>query len=115
MFPVEFSHARLAEHFTTESVDPEYRVNLALTVADAAALWSAAAAKAMQAPGMTIEDVLDTLGAREAPDVAGCLAMLILPLALPGCRTDDLWVGSAPVLPATCGRSVLDVSERQAA
>ena len=42
-----------------------FTVTLTLTVEDARALWTAAAEKAMQAPGMTLSDVLDPLyGAR---------------------------------------------------
>ena len=115
MFPVEFSHARLSEHFTTEAGAPEFRVTLSLAVADMAALWSAAAARAMHAPGMTLEDVFDTLGPREAPDVAACISLLALPVALPGCRIDDLRIDSVPVLPTVCGRKELDTAERQAA
>lgn len=62
-----------------------YTVSLTLTVDDVRALWSAAADRALAAPGMTLADVLDTIGPREDPAIAECIAMLTAPAALPGC------------------------------
>lgn len=62
-----------------------FTVSLTLTVEDARALWSAAADRALAAPGMTLVDVLDTIGPREDPAIAECIAMLAAPAALPGC------------------------------
>src|SRR3954468_12261210 len=73
-----------------------FTVTLKLEVEDAGALWSAAAEKALQAPGTTLEDVLDTLGPREDPSIADCLAMLTAPDALAGCALDDFSVRTAP-------------------
>ncbi len=66
-----------------------YTVTLSLTVEDARALWAAAADRALAAPGMTLADVLDTIGPREDPAIAECIAMLTAPAALPGCSLDS--------------------------
>src|SRR3954468_2112902 len=71
-----------------------FTVTLKLEVEDAGALWSAAAEKALQAPGMTLADVLDTLGPREDPSIADCIAMLTAPTAIPGCALDDFDVSA---------------------
>ena len=71
-----------------------YTLTLTLNVEDARALWTAAADKALQA-GMALSDVLDTIGPREDPAVADCLAMLIAPSAIAGCMLDDLQVSVA--------------------
>jgi hypothetical protein len=99
MDPREFSHATLAAGTGEAGAQPEYRINVTVAVNDIAQLWSAAAARAMTAPGMRIEDVLDTIGPREAPSVRDCLAMLAVPGAIPGCRVDDFWIDSMPGLP----------------
>ena len=99
MDPREFSHAGLSTCEGVAVPQPEYRVNVTLAVTDLAALWSAAAAKAMAAPGMTIGDVLDTIGPREAPSVADCIAMLMTPIAVAGCAVDDFWIDCLPGLP----------------
>jgi hypothetical protein len=85
----DFSHvpANTGQSFT---------VTLTLNVEDARALWSAAAEKAQQAPGMTLSDVLDTLGPREDPSIADCIAMLTAPAAIAGCALDDFSVRTAP-------------------
>jgi hypothetical protein len=59
-----------------------FTVALTLTVADARALWSAAADRALAAPGMTLADVLDTIGPREDPSIADCIALLTGPAAI---------------------------------
>ncbi|MCX8476649.1 MAG: hypothetical protein MT490_12695 [Sphingomonas sp.] len=74
-----------------------FTATLTLTVEDARALWTAAADKAMQAPGMTLSDVLDTLGPREDPSIADCIAMLVVPAGVAGCALDDFSVDVAPV------------------
>lgn len=73
---------------------PEHRIALTLAVVDPQALWAAAAAKLLCAPGMTLDDVLDVVGPREDPAIVACLAMLTKPVALPGCVMDDFWVDS---------------------
>lgn len=73
-----------------------FTVTLTLNVEDVRALWSAAAEKALQAPGMTLSDVLDTLGPREDASIADCIAMLTAPAAIAGCTLDDFSVRTAP-------------------
>lgn len=62
-----------------------YRVVLSLGIADAQTLWEAAAERALAMPGMTLSDVIDTIGPREDPSIVDCLAMLTAPAAVPGC------------------------------
>lgn len=72
-----------------------YTVTLTLTVEDARALWAAAADRALAAPGTTLADVLDTIGPREDPSIADCIAMLTAPAALPGCALEAYEVAEA--------------------
>ena len=65
-----------------------FTVSLTLTVDDMRALWSAAADRALAAPGMTLADVLDTIGPREDPALGECLAMLAGPMPIAGCSLD---------------------------
>ncbi|KRC79047.1 hypothetical protein [Sphingomonas sp. Root241] len=74
-----------------------FTVTLTLNVEDVRALWTAAAEKALQAPGMTLSDVLDTFGPREDASIADCIAMLTAPDAIAGCALDDFSVRTAPV------------------
>ncbi|AQR73619.1 hypothetical protein [Sphingomonas sp. LM7] len=74
-----------------------FTVTLTLNVADARALWGAAADKALQA-GMALSDVLDTIGPREDPSIADCIAMLTAPTAIAGCELDDFTVETTPVI-----------------
>lgn len=73
-----------------------FTVTLALSVDDAGQLWAAAAERALAAPGMTLADVLDTLGPREDPSIADCIAMLTAPAAIPGCTLQGYVVREAP-------------------
>jgi hypothetical protein len=66
-----------------------FTVSLTLTVDDARALWAAAADRALAAPGMGLADVLDTIGPREDPSIADCIAMLTSPTAIAGCALDS--------------------------
>ena len=78
-----------------------FTVSLSLTVEDARALWSAAADRALAAPGMTLADVLDTIGPREDPSIADCIAMLTSPGAIAGCAVEsfDILEKDADLLP----------------
>lgn len=79
------------------SANSTFMVTLTLTVEDAKALWSAAADRALAAPGMTIADVLDTIGPREDPAIAECISMLTAPAAIPGCALEAFEVRADPV------------------
>ncbi|MDG2534031.1 hypothetical protein P6144_10265 [Sphingomonas sp. HITSZ_GF] len=72
-----------------------YTVSLTLSVADVRALWSAAADRALAAPGMTLADVLDTIGPREDPSIVDCIAMLTSPAAIAGCALESFEVAEA--------------------
>lgn len=65
-----------------------YEVVMRLSVEDSALLWRAAAARAFTCMECTDLDVEDMLGPREDPSVADCLAMLVGPHDLDGCRFD---------------------------
>ena len=69
-----------------------FTVSLTLTVEDARALWAAAADRALAAPGMTLSDVLDTIGPREDPSIADCIAMITSPGAIAGCTLESFEV-----------------------
>ena len=73
-----------------------YSVTLTLNVADGTALWAAAAERGL-ASGMTLDAVLDTIGPREDPAIADCIAMLAAPQALAGCVLEDFKVREAIV------------------
>lgn len=75
-----------------------FRLTMTLTVDDPAALWTAAAALAMASPGMTMRDVVETLGPLDAPQIDDCLAMLLQPERFAGCA-----VRSLAVVPAGAG------------
>ena len=72
-----------------------YLVSLTLTVEDARALWAAAADRGLAAPGATLADGLGTIGPREDPSIADCIAMLTAPAALPGCALEAYEVAEA--------------------
>lgn len=78
---------------------PVYRITLTLSIDDAHELWSAAAAHAMQFPGMRLQDALDIIGPREDPSIEDCLALLASPPALAGCTPSDFEVERAAPLP----------------
>ena len=88
------------------STGTAFTVTLTLNVEDAQALWSAAADKALQA-GMALADVLDTIGPREDPAIADCIAMLTAPAAVAGCVLDDFEVEAVAQRSRDTGRPVL--------
>ena len=59
-----------------------------ISVTDATDLWRAAAAHALSYESDQ-GDVEDVLGPMEDPSIADCLAMLIGPRNVPGCRFDS--------------------------
>jgi hypothetical protein len=73
-----------------------FSVTVTLSVDDAAALWNAAAERGLAA-GMTLGDVLDTIGPREDPAIADCIAMLAAPQPLAGCTLEDFKVREAMI------------------
>jgi hypothetical protein len=76
---------------------PAFTVTLTLTVEDVRALWSAAADRALASPGMTIADVLDTIGPREDPAISECISMLTAPAGIAGCALEAFDVREEPV------------------
>lgn len=76
-----------------------FQIVLDVIVSDKNALWSAAAGQALGCVRMTIDDVIDTLGPREDPDVAACLAMMVDPARFAGCRIEASEVESMTAAP----------------
>lgn len=64
----------------------EYTIVLRLGVGDHAQLWNAAVARATISTRMTFDEVVETIGPCEDPNIGDCLAMLFDPSNLPGCR-----------------------------
>lgn len=71
-------------------VETHYRLALSLAIDDPARLWTAAATLALQSPGMTMDDVVDTIGSRELPQLDDCLALLLQPERFAGCTLHTL-------------------------
>jgi hypothetical protein len=86
----------LREFGSVPATGKAFTVTLTLQVEDACALWNAAADKALQA-GLALSDVLDTIGPREDPSIADCIAMLTAPAAIAGCALEDYGVAAAPL------------------
>ncbi|WP_404367696.1 hypothetical protein AB5I39_13300 [Sphingomonas sp. MMS24-J45] len=80
-------------------VQPQFRVSMTLAVTDAAALWTAAAARLLGAPGMVFEDVIAVLGPCEDPVLGACIATLAKPDGIAGCLLDDFWIDAFPSMP----------------
>lgn len=91
-----------------------FTVTLTLKVDDAERLWIAAAERALASPGMTLADVLDTLGPREDPSIPDCVAMLTAPADLPGCLLDGYAVREAPT-PVSATAQLMQMPERSLA
>lgn len=81
-----------------------FQIVLDVIVSDTTALWSAAAGQALGCVRMTIGDVIDTLGPREDPDVAACLAMMVDPARFAGCTVAASEVGSVAAARAIAHR-----------
>ena len=94
---------------------PAFRIELSLTVADAAALWSAALDRALAQPGADYDDVIEVLGPSEDPDLAACLAMLTAPSAIPGCNLDDFELVPVQAVPAQAPANDLQLARRAGA
>ena len=96
MDPREFDHGDTAVICKSRPAAPEQvRIALTFTVRDREALWDAAAARGLTAPGMDIDDVIDVIGPREDPSIPDCLAMLVQPMSAPGCLLDQFDVTPA--------------------
>ena len=72
------------------SLGERVRLVLTLSVEDAHRLWDAAAAHAARGGWMEPEDVIATIGPREDPRIADCVAMLAVPPRLDGCTLEDV-------------------------
>lgn len=84
---------------STMNSDAAFTITLAMRVDDPQLLWDAAAEKAMRAPGATVSTMVDTLGPREDPAIADCIAMLTAPTAIAGCALEDYGVTARAAAP----------------
>lgn len=73
----------------------QYHVTLAISVDNAAALWTAAAEICARDAGMSPDEVDESIGPREDPSIADCLTMLALPTRLAGCQIIDFSLEAA--------------------
>ncbi|WP_445190910.1 hypothetical protein ACT009_09810 [Sphingomonas sp. Tas61C01] len=71
-------------------METRYRLTLSLAITDPSALWAAAAALAMNSPYMTMDDVIETIGPIDAPQIDDCLALLMQPERFGGCDIHGL-------------------------
>jgi hypothetical protein len=67
-----------------QASSPVYTIALSLQVGSAEMLWDQAAAKAMTALEMSLDDVIDMIGPREDAQVEDCLMLLLQP-SVAGC------------------------------
>lgn len=74
----------------------QWSIALWLRVDDPTTLWRAAADSAMAAPDMTLDDVIDTIGPSDDPEIASCLAMLLDCGRFAGCEFEGLVCRAAP-------------------
>lgn len=79
--------------------DCQFRVSLTLSVADADALWAAAADRGAAA-GLNRDDIEEMIGPREDPALADCIAMLTAPTPVTGCQLGDFLVEDIAARPA---------------
>lgn len=81
---------------------PEFRMSITLEVVNSDALWTAAAAL-IAAGGAGADDVAATIGPREDPDAAACIAALagarLVSALIAGVEVDDFWIDRLPALP----------------
>lgn len=99
---------------TANDSAPTFTVALTLSVENAEALWNAAAERAMKA-GMALSDILDTIGPREDPALADCIAMLTAPAGVAGCSLEDFTVRESVAQAASAELYQLPVAERRLA
>lgn len=99
-------HVSERRRFAASSTEPSgrYDVTLRLSVEDIGRLWRAAVAHALTMGDYSDEDMEDMLGPIEAPNVADCLAMLVGPRALAGCRFEAFAIASAQPAARAGGR-----------
>lgn len=62
-----------------------YVATIGIAVEDARELWAAAARRLLRSPGISLDDVDETIGPIEDPRIGECIAVLVLPFRLPGC------------------------------
>jgi hypothetical protein len=80
---------------STLSLDPKdlsgnrYRLTLELSVEDSSRLWDAAAARYRDGIGLSLTEVMETIGPREDPSIEECLITIALPEGVEGCILTD--------------------------
>ncbi|HEX7852888.1 MAG TPA: hypothetical protein VF503_04255 [Sphingobium sp.] len=66
-----------------------YRLTLELSVEDSSRLWDAAAARYREGVGLSLAEVMETIGPREDPSIEDCLMTIALPQGVDGCLLTD--------------------------
>jgi hypothetical protein len=89
-----------------------FRIELSLSISDAAALWAAALGKGLSSPGAVREDVVAVIGPAEDPDLAACLSLLAGPSPIPGCELHDFELVDLRAAPTRCAANDELVGER---
>lgn len=85
--------------FFEPTANPTFEVVVRISVDHVGALWNAAMTAAVEIHGMDIEDAIDTIGPREDPAIADCIALLAAPSPVSGCTLEsfDVIPASVPV------------------
>lgn len=73
----------------TEMNGGRYTLTLELLVEDGARLWDAAAARYREGIGLSLAEVMETIGPREDPSIEDCLMTIALPDHVEGCTLTD--------------------------
>ncbi|MBO9713502.1 hypothetical protein [Sphingomonas sp.] len=89
-----------------------FDVTFTLTVHDARLLWAAAADRLRRTPGLTEEDVEETIGTVEDPAIAECISVLAAPAQIPGCMPERFEVREANGV-ARSGGTVVQLAQAQ--
>lgn len=73
----------------TELGEGRYRLTLEFSVEDSSRLWDAAAARYRKGVGLSLAEVMETIGPREDPSIEDCLMTIALPQGVEGCILTD--------------------------
>jgi hypothetical protein len=96
----------------TPSPAGELQLILTLCVDDAEKLWNAAVQRCAQvAEGLTLDEIVETIGPREDPSIEDCIKMLALSSTLAGCTIADILICQAGQKAAAAETAAMENSE----
>lgn len=76
-----------------EAVADVFQCTLTLSVENAALLWDSAADIFMASGDeVTLDDIVDTIGPREDPNIADCLTTVMTGIVPQGCAVNDIYL-----------------------